>query len=89
MKAAILSSIHLAGRRVEYRLIRSKAAKRLRVRVGPEGNAQQVELKQSSGYPRLDQSALETVPRWRFVPARRGETPVAAWVLVPVVFALS
>ncbi len=61
----------------------------LRVRVGPEGDAQQVELKQSSGYPRLDQSALETVPRWRFVPARRGETPVAAWVLVPVVFALS
>ncbi len=37
MKAAILSSIHLAGRRVEYRLIRSKAAKRLRVRVGPAG----------------------------------------------------
>ena len=37
MKAAILSSIHLAGRQVEYRLIRSKVAKRLRVRVGPAG----------------------------------------------------
>jgi predicted metal-dependent hydrolase len=37
MKAAILSSIHLAGRRVDYRLIHSKAAKRLRVRVGPAG----------------------------------------------------
>ncbi|MFZ1643555.1 MAG: SprT family zinc-dependent metalloprotease [Candidatus Contendobacter sp.] len=37
MKPATLSSIHLAGRRVDYRLIRSKAAKRLRVRVGPAG----------------------------------------------------
>ena len=37
MKTAIQNSIHLAGRQVEYRLIRSKAAKRLRVRVGPAG----------------------------------------------------
>ena len=37
MKMAIQSSIHLAGRQVDYRLIRSKAAKRLRVRVGPAG----------------------------------------------------
>lgn len=37
MKPATLSNIHLAGRRVDYRLIRSKAAKTLRVRVGPAG----------------------------------------------------
>lgn len=37
MKTVILSSIHLAGRQVDYRLIHSKAAKRLRVRVGPAG----------------------------------------------------
>lgn len=37
MKPATLSSIQLAGRRVDYRLIRSKAAKTLRVRVGPAG----------------------------------------------------
>jgi len=37
MKPATLSSIHLAGRQVDYRLIRSKAAKILRVRVGPAG----------------------------------------------------
>lgn len=37
MKPATLSSIHLAGRQVDYRLIHSKAAQRLRVRVGPAG----------------------------------------------------
>ena len=37
MKQATLSSIQLAGRQVDYRLIHSKAAKRLRVRVGPAG----------------------------------------------------
>jgi hypothetical protein len=37
MKPATLSSIQLAGRQVDYRLIHSKAAKTLRVRVGPAG----------------------------------------------------
>lgn len=37
MKPATLNSIHLAGCQVDYRLIHSKAAKRLRVRVGPAG----------------------------------------------------
>lgn len=37
MTAATLSNIELAGRQVNYRLIRSKAAKTLRVRVGLAG----------------------------------------------------
>jgi len=61
----------------------------LRVHVGTDGQALKVELKTSSGYPRLDQSALDTVARWHFVPARRGATPVAAWVVVPIVFSLT
>jgi protein TonB len=28
------------------------------------------------------------VRRWKFVPARQGERPVAAWVLVPILFRL-
>ncbi len=62
---------------------------RLHVLVGSDGQALQVELKHSSGFPRLDQSALDTVPRWRFVPARRGSATVASWVVVPIVFSLS
>ncbi|MDP3419721.1 MAG: energy transducer TonB [Thiobacillus sp.] len=57
---------------------------RLRVQVDPAGLAQQVEIQQGSGYPRLDQAALETVRQWRFVPARQGDQPVAAWVIVPI-----
>lgn len=37
MKAAIQSCIQLTGREVNYRLIRSKSAKTLRVRIGPAG----------------------------------------------------
>lgn len=60
----------------------------LRVQVEPAGHPSQVELKSSSGSPRLDQAALDAVRRWKFIPARRGDEAVAAWVLVPVVFNL-
>jgi protein TonB len=60
----------------------------LRVLVNADGRPEQVELRGSSGSPRLDGAALETVRRWKFVPARQGERPVAAWVLVPISFRL-
>jgi protein TonB len=61
----------------------------LRVHVSEDGRALKVDLKKSSGFARLDQSALDTVAQWRFVPARRGQTPVVSWVVVPVVFSLT
>jgi len=60
----------------------------LRVHVGNDGGAGDEQLHTSSGSPRLDQSALDTVRRWRFVPAKLGREPVAAWVLVPIAFTL-
>ena len=60
----------------------------LRVLVGADGDAERVELKSSSGSERLDAAALETVKRWKFVPAKLGSEPVAAWVVVPVAFTL-
>ena len=60
----------------------------LRVHVRADGTVDEVQLHASSGSPRLDQSALDTVRRWKFVPARRGDDPVAASVLVPIVFSL-
>ena len=60
----------------------------LRVRVSPEGRSAQVNLNKSSGYDRLDQSAIEAVRKWRFVPAKQGEQAVAAWVIVPINFQL-
>ena len=60
----------------------------LRVNVAADGNATEVQLHTSSGHPRLDDSALATVRRWKFVPARLGQEAVAAWVLVPIAFTL-
>jgi protein TonB len=60
----------------------------LRVFVSEEGLPSQVQVRTPSGFSRLDEAALETVKHWRFVPARRGKTPVAAWVLVPISFSL-
>jgi protein TonB len=60
----------------------------LRVLVAADGVAHQVELKTTSGSTRLDYAALETVKRWRFVPARQGDQAVAAWVVVPISFTL-
>lgn len=61
----------------------------LRVLVSAAGTAESVEVRTTSGSPRLDNAALETVRQWRFVPARQGDRAVAAWVLVPISFMLS
>ena len=60
----------------------------LRVLISPEGLPRDIQLQASSGFLRLDQAALQTVRRWRFVPARRGDEALAAWVLVPIRFDL-
>ena len=56
----------------------------LHVHVGADGHPDQVDVQQSSGHPRLDQAALQAVRRWKFTPARQGDKPVAAWVIVPI-----
>lgn len=60
----------------------------LNVMINSNGKPEVVQIKRSSGYSALDQSAADTVRRWRFTPAKRGDTPVDAWVTVPIVFRL-
>lgn len=60
----------------------------LRVSVNPQGTADDIEIRSSSGSNRLDESALKTVRNWRFIPAKRGELAVQSWVLVPIIFKL-
>ena len=60
---------------------------RLNILVNPDGSVARLELAKSSGYPRLDQSAMDTVQSsWKFEPARQDGNPVAAWVIVPIQF---
>ena len=60
----------------------------VRVFISPQGSADKAEVRTSSGYPRLDQAALDAVLRWRFVPGRRAGVAEAMWFNVPVRFVL-
>lgn len=60
----------------------------LRVLISPDGLAKDVALKKSSGFARLDASAIDAVRDWRFLPAHQGDTPVASWVVIPIDFKL-
>lgn len=61
----------------------------LRVVVSAEGRAESVEIERSSGSSRLDRAALDAVRKWKFVPAKQGDSAVRAEVLVPINFDLS
>ncbi|AYQ29186.1 MULTISPECIES: energy transducer TonB [unclassified Polaromonas] len=60
----------------------------VRVLIGADGLPQKSEIRQSSGFDRLDQAAVTTVMRWRYVPGKRGGVPEAMWFNVPINFVL-
>ncbi|MBX3654656.1 MAG: energy transducer TonB [Ramlibacter sp.] len=60
----------------------------IRVLIGTDGTAQKAEIRQSSGYDRLDQAALTTVQRWRYVPGKRNGVAEAMWFNIPINFVL-
>jgi len=61
----------------------------LRVLVDPAGRPDKIELDRSSGFTRLDESALAAVRQWHFIPARQGDQAVAQWVNVSIPFELT
>ena len=60
----------------------------LRVNVSAEGTALHVSVETSSGHEMLDESAIEAVTKWKFIPAKRGDTAVVSTVIVPIIFTL-
>lgn len=60
----------------------------LQVRVSIQGLPLEIDIKQSSGFARLDEAARSAVGKWRFVPARRGDEALESSVLVPLTFKL-
>jgi protein TonB len=60
----------------------------LRVFVEASGVPSKIDINTSSGFDRLDKTAVSTVARWKFIPARQGADAIGAWVLVPIIFDL-
>jgi protein TonB len=60
----------------------------VRARIEVNGSASQAEIRTSSGYERLDQAALQTVKRWRYLPGKRAGVPEAMWFNIPIQFVL-
>jgi protein TonB len=70
----------------QSRRLKEEGTVLLLVRVSVEGAPLSVEIRNSSGFERLDEAGLQAVRQWRFVPAKRGSENVAASVLVPIQF---
>ena len=60
----------------------------LKVLVGSDGKVQSIIVKRSSGHQILDESALNTVRKWQFQPARVGNMAFSSWINIPVRFVL-
>jgi len=60
----------------------------LEVLVSRNGNVSDLKASTSSGYPILDQAAINSVKKWTFVPGMRGNENVEMWVRVPIRFEL-
>lgn len=56
--------------------------------IGADGVPQKADIQQSSGIDRLDQAALATALRWRYVPGKRAGVPETMWFNVPFSFVL-
>jgi protein TonB len=60
----------------------------LEVFIQVDGSVGDLRVKRSTGFPRLDEAALAAVRRWKYVPARRGNEPLALWHSQSLVFSL-
>ncbi|HEX4843119.1 MAG TPA: energy transducer TonB [Limnobacter sp.] len=60
----------------------------LDIHVLADGSVGEVKLKTSSGFARLDNSAIQAVKTWKFQPAKRGNRPIPLWYTQSVSFVL-
>ena len=61
----------------------------LRVNVSADGHADSVVIYRSSDHEVLDESAVEAVEKWLFIPAKQGDKAVPCTVIVPINFTLN
>lgn len=60
----------------------------LAAEIATNGKALQALVNISSGYPRLDRAALESVLKWQFIPGKKAGVPQKMWVNIPINFVL-
>lgn len=60
----------------------------LRVQVLASGLAGEIKIERSSGHELLDDSTIEQVKEWHFIPAQKNDQPADSWVIVPIEFKL-
>jgi protein TonB len=63
---------------------RAEGVALLRFEVLTTGRVGEVVVTRSAGHRDLDRAAIDAIRQWQFEPARRGPTPVAVWVTLPV-----
>ena len=61
----------------------------LRVLITTQGDVGEIEILTSSGYPRLDQSAVEAIKKWKFTPTMKDGKAINEWYVQPYSFRLS
>ena len=61
----------------------------LEVLILKDGSVGDVRLKQSSGFSRLDKTAIKAIKRWRYIPARRGNETIEYWYIQKLAFTLN
>jgi protein TonB len=84
---------HLNNPRPAYpslsRRLREQGTVVLELLIKTDGSVGEVRVKESSGFKRLDNTAMKAVRQWRYTPARRGTEAIEYWYLQPVEFALN
>jgi protein TonB len=60
----------------------------LAVEVDLNGTVSQIKISLTSGYPRLDRAAIETIRSWRFIVGKKSGVPQKIWVNIPINFVL-
>ncbi len=70
------------------RRLGEQGAVMLRVLVDERGRPADIIVATSSGYPGLDDAAVEAVRRWRFAAAKRDGAAISSWTRVRILFRL-
>ncbi len=68
---------------------REQGTVKVRFLIKNNGSVSNVEVKSSSGYPRLDNAAVDTVRTWSFTPATEDGKPVDIWYQTELTFKLN